>query len=259
MEAPDLSDEDRPALPLNVPHVEIVRYARTFLRMVVCELRFPTLFELDDRRPPSAFAMAVRRSYPLHEMAQTFGLGTADMTRGMQHEFRTQAKDWVLTLRQDAVVLQTTAYTTFDDFLARLKAVIVAAVPVIDTPFFTRVGLRYINHVPFAKNGTVKGWINSDLVGALSAGHYGQPFEHNGRVIGRALTGQYILQHGYKVNDDFNRAPTYVIDCDMSHENVLIDEVATLLPKLNQHAVDLFHWALGDEAKAYLAAAKQRS
>lgn len=252
------SAENYDALPLNLPHVEIVRYERTFLRMAVCELRFPTLFDLDERRPPSSFALALRRIYPLHDVAQTFGLGAGDLTRGTNHEFRSQAKDWVVTLKNNAVVLQTTAYTTFDDFLARLKVVIAAAVPVIDTPFFTRVGLRYINHVPFTKSGEISDRINSSLVGALSAGDFGQPLEYNGRIIGRAPVGQYILQHGFKVNDDFSRAPTYAIDCDLSEENVVTDEVMALLPKLNQQAVNVFHWALGPEAKAQLAPFTQR-
>lgn len=258
MDSTERVDDDN-SRPLNVPHVDIVRYGRTFLRMAVCELRFPTLFELDQPRPPTTFATALRRLYPLHEVAQTLGLGDADVTRRTQHEFRTQAKDWVVTLKQDAVSLQTSAYTTFEDFLSRLKVVIAAATPVIDSPFFTRVGLRYVNHLPFRKDELLNDWINSDLVGALTTGLYGRPHEYLGRVIGRVGDGQYVFQHGFKVNEDFVRTPTYAIDCDMSQENVETQDVATLLPKLNQHAFNLFHWALGPKAKNSLTSSIERS
>lgn len=245
----DATEKVEQQTPLNVPHLDIVHFGQGFLRFVVCELRFPTLPDLDTARPPPSFHKALRRDYPHHAVAQTYGFGAGDPTQSRQHEFRSLKGEWIVTLRQDALVLQTTTYTSFGDFLAKLLPIISAAEPVIDAPFFTRVGLRYVNRVPLKADGTLEGLINGDLVGALNKGIYGHPTEHVGRVIGVTADGSYTFQHGFKVDEDFMRKPAYALDCDMSKENVALHEVAALLPKLNQYAYNLFHWALGNDAR----------
>ena len=201
------------------------------------------------RPPPTAFHKALRRDFPNYSAAKTYGFGAGDPTQSRQYDFHSLKGDSTVTLRQDALVLQTTTYSSFGDFLAKLLPVIAAAEPVIDAPFFTRVGLRYVNRVPVKADGTWDGLINSDLIGAFSKGVYGHPTEHVGRVIGITADGSYTFQHGFKVDEDFLRKPAYAIDCDMSQESVALNEVAALLPKLNQHAYNLFHWSLGKDAR----------
>ncbi len=248
----DATQEDEQLAPLNVPHAEIGHFGRGYIKFAVCELRFPTLPDLDDARPPPSFLKAVRHTYPHHQAAQTYALGAGDATPTRQHEFRSPNGDWTVSLRQEAVVLQTTNYTTFDDFLARLVVIVEAAEPVIDAPFFTRVGLRYSNRIPF-EDGRIIGLINRALVGALSDGAFGAPTEHVGRIVGRTVDGSYVLQHGFKVDEEFLHKPAYAIDCDMSRPNVPIAEVRELLPRLNQHAYNLFYWSLGDKGRDALA------
>lgn len=51
---------------LNPPTVPSVRYKSNFIKTAVCELRFPTILELD-RRAPSEFQAKVRKHYPFYE------------------------------------------------------------------------------------------------------------------------------------------------------------------------------------------------
>jgi hypothetical protein len=43
---------DALAKPLNVPPAGAMHFSRNFIRLAACELRFPTLFELEAERPP---------------------------------------------------------------------------------------------------------------------------------------------------------------------------------------------------------------
>ena len=46
---------------LNVPASGPAHYERNFIRQAVCELRFPTLYELEAPKPPASFALALRK------------------------------------------------------------------------------------------------------------------------------------------------------------------------------------------------------
>ncbi|MBA2591801.1 MAG: hypothetical protein H0U97_05865 [Gammaproteobacteria bacterium] len=58
-----------PAKPLNVPRADAARFSKNLIRLAVCELRFPTLFELEAERPLE-FNKAVRKEYPLHDLVK---------------------------------------------------------------------------------------------------------------------------------------------------------------------------------------------
>lgn len=238
---------------LNVPYVKSVRYARSFLKQAVCELRFPTLFSLDVPKPPISFANALRHDYPNHDLVTAVGLNSKEVTRDAVHTFRSRNGKCVVTLKTNAVLLETSAYESFADFHARLGVVIAAAKPVIDSSYFTRVGLRYINQIPHT-SGKLADWVNPELVGPLSNGIFGQVLEHSGRIVGTTQDGQYILHHGFRADEDFLKAPAYSIDADLSAEDVAVEAVSATVERLHQHAVNLFHWSLGPAAKLHLQA-----
>lgn len=244
-----------PAL-LKVPVVPAATYSRNFLKQAVCELRFPTLFELEGPKPPSTFAAALRKDYPVHQVVTSVGLNQKDVTRDNVHTFRAKGDRWVVTLKANAVVLETSKYESLDDFLVRLSIVLKAALPVIDSDFFTRIGLRYINEVDI-RSGLLSDWINPALVGPLSDGTYGAVAEHVGRVVGSTPHGAYVLQHGCRPDASFATTPRYSLDFDLSSEDVLVGEAIEQVKKLHDQAFNFFHWALGPAAKNFLGIAKE--
>ena len=46
---------------INIHSKNVDQYKQNFLRQAVCELRFPTLMELGDPRPPSTLFKALRK------------------------------------------------------------------------------------------------------------------------------------------------------------------------------------------------------
>ena len=236
---------------LNVPGAPPANYSRNFIKQAVCELRFPTLYELEGARPPVSFAQALRKEYPIQDLMETVSIGGGGApSRANVHAFRSKRQRWTVTLGASSVKLETAHYGAFDEFKERLALVVKAATPIIDSDFFTRVGLRYINVLPYTRTEVDK-WINPSLVGALAAGIYGEVNEHNGRVIGSTPFGGYLLQHGIVI--DGKSIPTeYSLDFDLFSEYVQLNEALDTVQKLHDAEFSLFQWAIGPAAKSFL-------
>lgn len=233
---------------LAVPRTERAHFARNFVTLAVCELRFPTLFEIEADRPPTSFVHDLRKQYPVHEIVKSVTVGPGAPRDHQAHSFKGRG-GWSVTLRSSALTLETTSYQSFADFSERLSAVLAAAKKVIDSDFFTRVGLRYQNAIPYDQT-TIAQWVNPALAGALGEGVFGTPLEHQGRVTGTTEEGGFTLGHGIGVNEKHKAA--YIIDLDLFAEDVPVTDTLSLLGRLHQSEFDLFSWCLGPAAREHL-------
>ncbi len=235
---------------LCVPQSPKAHYARNFIKQAVCELRFPTLYELEGPRPPASFAHALRKDYPNHAVVESVTVGGPTPSRSNVHSFKSRQQHWTVNLTASSVVLETSQYDSFAEFKARLSHLVNAVGPIIDCDFFTRVGLRYINLLPYSRSG-IRDWINPALVGALSDGVFGDALEHHGRVGGSINGGSYLLQHGL-VAVLSGESKEYTLDFDFSSEDVTIDNTLDVVQNLHDQEHSLFEWALGPKAKLHL-------
>lgn len=175
-----------PAKPLNVPPAGAAHFSKNFIRLAVCELRFPTLFELEAERPPLGFAKAVRKEYPSYSFLKNVNVNPGGLAQSNAHSFRSKKGRWTVTLRAAALSLETSNYDSFSEFEERLGFVLKAAEGPIDSDYFTRVGLRYINAMPFDPS-EIKQWVNPALVSPLGEGTFGDVEEHWQPFAGRPL------------------------------------------------------------------------
>lgn len=235
---------------LNVPAATPARYRQNFIRQAVCELRFPTLYALEGPKPPPSFALALRKEYPIQQLMESVNVGMGPLSRANVHSFKSKQQKWTVTLNAASLVLETVSYEYFAEFKRRLAVILTAAERVIDSDFFTRVGLRYINTLPYAK-GELHNWVNPALVGPLSDGVYGDVTEHSGRVLGSTPCGGYMLQHGLVI-DGSGVSPQYSLDFDFSCEDVPFAETLDIVQKLHDQEFSMFQWALGPAAKTHL-------
>ena len=164
--------------------------------------------------------------------------------------FASKKGRWSLTLRAAALSLETSRYDSFDEFSGRLAFVLRAAEGTIDSDFFRRVGLRYINIVP-CELETAGEWINPALVAPLAAGTYGTVNEYWQRVQGPTPMGGYTFTHGVQVQPG-SPPREYLLDFDFFKEDVAIEETLSVVKKLHELAFSMFHWSLGPKAKEYL-------
>jgi uncharacterized protein (TIGR04255 family) len=235
---------------LDVPKAGQAHYERNLIATVVCELRFPTLFELDSDRPPAALAKALRKVFPSYERVENVNVGPAGLVHAKLHTFRSRKRTWSVSLGTSTVTLETSAYDSFSDFASRLRTVVDSAAEVIDSDFFTRVGLRYINHVPFGTE-RLDQWVNPALVAPLAEGVYGTVQEIGQRVVGSTTEGGYIFQHGV-VPLNAPSDSKYYLDIDLFKEDVAISDVGAVVERLHGIEYSMFYWAIGDKARQYL-------
>ncbi|NNM64261.1 MAG: TIGR04255 family protein [Burkholderiales bacterium] len=231
-------------------------FARNFIRQAVCELRFPLLMSLSGVKPPEKFVNALRKRFPIAAAVNEVTLGaTEGAISGHSHQFKSSKLTWTVRLKQDAVSLETQSYTTFSDFRERVREVLDAALLVIDSDFFTRVGLRYINVIPM-ENSTITDWINPALVAPLSGHGFRGVSEFAGKFALNADDGGCLLQHGLRLKSEESGPTTapqeYVIDVDASRLDIKADEVMAALDSAHRQAFSLFSWALGAKATSRL-------
>lgn len=240
---------------LNLPRVAPANFARNFISQVVCELRFPVLFDLDKDRAPASFVGALRKSYPVYEAYKEVKMGMDGRnTHSAVHIFRGR-HGWAISLRPSSVVLETSKYESFEKFAEQLEMLIGISQPVIDSDFFTRVGLRYTNTLPY-EPGAIDGWVNPDLVRPLASGFFGRPIECSGRIGGTTPDGGYVFAYGIGESTQ-GKGTAYVLDFDLYTEDVPVNETMPLVQRLHEYEFSMFSWAIGDKAREHLGPSRK--
>lgn len=237
------------------------RYTRSFLRQVVCEFRFPTLMELGTDRPPASFVNALRKDYPSLELANELKLGIGVGSTGTSHShlFRSPKVNWTVSLKEGAFSIETTTYTNFAQMKQRVLKVVEAASKIIDSDFFTRIGLRYINRIDRGED-PADGWINPDLVAPLCSGQFKGVSEYAGKLLLGAPDGGCLLQHGIRIKpkqvDDSVQAE-YFLDIDSFRTEVEVVNTEAALDAIHSQAFDLFDWAIGKKSRDHLTSTEK--
>lgn len=250
----DVPDDRR---VLTLPKVERAEYERNFVKNAVCELRFPTLLELESR-PPDALQKALRKEYPLYERAHaltgfTVGVAGAERQTQLQHQLKSKDKKWTVLFRSSSVALESTAYRGFDDFMVRLTWVLRAVRPIIDSDFFTRIGLRYINALPFSEVD-FDGWVNPALAGTLVSGPFGEVSAFWQQAQGPAERGWFSFRHGLPEAEGPKRE--YILDFDFYDENIDVAEAEAAINALHEQSYRFFCWAVGPKTIAAMGLRK---
>lgn len=244
-----------------VPLVPVVSdgYPRNFIRQAVCEFRFPTLMWIGGVKPPEKFVHALRKKYPITESANELTVSAGESSvAGHAHIFKASTGPWTVQLKQSAVSLETTRYKGYGEYRSRISDLIDAAQLVIDSDFFTRIGLRYINIIQTAK--PITDWIKPSLVSTFHEQGFKGISEFAGRLAMNADDGGCLLQHGLRLKEDEDRnviqTPEYIIDIDAYRVEVPVKEALSAVDAAHRQAFSLFSWSIGPKALERLQEAK---
>lgn len=246
------SQANKPAkdIVLNVPQVVPTHYQKNLLEKAVCELRFPTLYGLERGKPPVSLANALRKEFPEHAIVDGLNLSAGSVAQDFGHVFNDKKRRTSITFRAAALSIETTSYQSFEDFLGRILFVATAAKEAIDTDFFTRVGLRYINSLPY-ELGSINAWVNPAIVSPLAAGLFGEPAEYSGRIASMSEQGGFLFQHGIGKHAETGQLQ-YLLDYDCWKEDVPVVDLKAEIEKLHETEFRLFHWSIGEAAFEYM-------
>lgn len=131
-----------------------VRYHKAQLMEVICQLRFPTILSIGAKDPVD-FQERIRREYPRYSrnieklppkvMGRPGNMKLQEQPEVINHQFLSADGRWKVNMTNNFIALATPAYTTWEDFAARLDAVLANFVEIYEPAYFERIGLRYIN------------------------------------------------------------------------------------------------------------------
>lgn len=239
--------------------IERIQLKRNRIALAVCELKFPTVPEIEDGVPTS-FLKALRKLYPHPSRKVNFNINglEREVRQDLRHVMHSPKRDWAVAIHASGLSLETSKYTSFADFSSRLRPVVEAASKVMDSDFFTRVGLRYINQLP--PDAVERGWLNPKLVAPIT-GDGPMSKRSNSRfwqeIFGELDddTGHFAFRHGFEASRAVSgeRAP-YVVDIDVSCEMVESSATFHLLENFNKASFGFFWWALADAGRKEMEA-----
>lgn len=233
------------------------KFKRSVVKNVVCEFRFPTLMELGEGKAPAKFVNAIRKAYPTMELGQdvSIGLGGPGETT-YAHIFRSLRGGWAVSLKHSSLTVENGSYEGYDKLRSRALEAVEAASAVIDSDFFTRVGLRYVNVFDHPSDLVGDEWINPALVQPILSGMFRGIADYSGRMALVSEDGGCLLQHGLQMKPPVEGAttyPNYAIDIDTYRSEVMLADVGKALDAMHKQAFDVFDWSLGSAARKFLS------
>lgn len=232
-------------LILKLPEVTRAQFKKNFIKTAVCELRFPALLEFESK-PPFQLQKELRKEFPHYDRQQAFNV-TNPEEKEVKHVLKSRKGDWWVAIKSYSIAVQTDRYTHFSEFSDKLKYVLDKSLPLLDTDFFTRVGLRYINEIHI-EDGALVGWINDDLLAPIVHGIYGSVDRYIQEVRGSTKSGRFSFRHGM-AGLEAGKKDIYQVDFDFYDENVQAEKVMPLAVEFNREAFRFFQWAIGPKAR----------
>lgn len=175
---------------MKLPEYEWVRFANSPLKLVVGQVRFPTLLRFEQNSFVASFQEAVRDDYPkvARESTVTLQISPAGVDRNSNgFLWRLSSRDnfWSVVLGESSLTLESRRYSSMQDFLERFGRVLEAAKDSLEISDRLRLGLRYINEFRYPSASDIADWrelelLNSEFLGfeasSLLDGHINHVF-----------------------------------------------------------------------------------
>jgi uncharacterized protein (TIGR04255 family) len=245
---------------MTFPETPRVIYAQNPLVEVICQLKFPPILRIDTELP-SAFQEAIRKEYPLMQIAEAeqFPLPPAllkmvqqsvpGLVQGRTYHFLSEDSKWKVAVSRDFLALSTTSYKRWEEFRDKLETALGAFVDTYSPSFFVRVGLRYRDVIKKSAEA-LKGldWpqiLQPHILGELGQENLRNAIVHAAREILISLndtSGQVRILHGL-IREAGDTDFSYSIDSDFfSEERINIKNAFEVLDAYHREAGRLFRW-----------------
>lgn len=233
------------------------------LPIVLTQLRFLPVPKLGSQEYITAFQEEIRKEYPrfsnetvtLPFPIQTGAGVPQPIARTIWRMASFDAK-WVLTLTQDFLTLETTAYTHRDDFVRRWTNIVDAFLRTIPDIAGIRYGLRYVNRIEdpalMARIGElvkpVALGIVSDLPEvevAMSEALYSVP-EGKMRVKWGVLPAGLMYDPSFLPSAHRSWILDYDIFKESTSEPLKLGEIGTMARAFSERGYAMFRWMIQD-------------
>lgn len=245
------------------------RLRRSPLGLVVGQVRFASVLKISDRNFVAPFQDAIRKDYPSLGEEQEQGIvlspaGMQNLPGRRQWRFSSADSMWSILLADDALTLETRAYSDADDFVGRLETCLTALAEHIRPQLIERIGLRYINECRHAQGTSAVGWrglITPQFLGPLESAiteRYQVQRILQQIQIAQPNDEQVVVRHGYVPSgttippseaSPSETGPFYLLDFDhfaVRREDFDVGRVTDSLIRFHAVIWDLFRLAVTD-------------
>ena len=205
-------NEPQPLHPTLTPEVPLPRAP---LARVIAQARFPPILAIRDPDKVAVLQEALRETYPnlsqdqVHSIELTGGQ-TPNVHRGLIWRLTDGQKDarWRVSLGVDFVALETSSYDSRNDFLDRLRAVVLAVEHAFKPASVVRFGLRYIDRLIDEAVDRVGELVLPEVLGIIRAPGNPNPHPALGESVIHLMTeAQFLAQNGARVQGRWGQLP----------------------------------------------------
>jgi uncharacterized protein (TIGR04255 family) len=228
---------------------ERVRYDRSGLKTVVCQLSYNPILKIGQELP-TALQDDVRGEFPkfVKEASTEFRLSQGAVealpSAPATWHFKTEDDAWSAILSINSLSLETAEYSDFHDFERRLSIFEQGFQRRYPVDHYNRVGLRYINL--FDANAFPGGWrerLNPQLLGPLRDDTLGNEVIEGRQII---VLEEPDEDWGIRIQHGTDNGG-YRLDIDhYTNERVEAGDVIEHLRAFNRRIYQVFRWAISD-------------
>lgn len=235
---------------------------------VIAQVRFPLIASLEKREFIAPFQEAIRGFYPVLRPEESRGVvfgpqGVADARSNTSWRFMEASGTWRVTLAPDFLALDTTRYSSRDDFMRRLEVVLQALKDHVDPKVLDRLGVRYIDRVSREHLADLPQLVRPEVAGIL-----GSPLaEHAHQAISESVLvlpedeGQVTVRWGLLPAQstvdpgglDPIDEPSWILDTDAFQSfpargrELSVSSVVAKARGFAERNYSVFRWAVTDE------------
>lgn len=202
---------------------ERMNLPRPFLKVVVAQVRFPHLYELEEPGELVAtiqkeLAREYPRALPREEQLVAISIGSpppGQRPPGRFGPYRFKSVDdaWLVSLAPDFIAVEASSYEDYDVFAEHLERVLLIVAGALAPGTVERVGLRYVNEVPLESPDEWRALFTSDLLGLAADDAVAGRVVQEAAQLTVSLDDHYLTaRHGLALEDSVAKA--YVLDLD---------------------------------------------
>lgn len=251
--------------PLIAPSPAEVPLPEAPLVRVIAQVRFPLVASVEKQDFIAAFQEAIRAEYPVLRPEQSRNVilgpkGPIDTRSNTVWRFHDASTAWRVTLAPDFLALETTQYTSREDFLERLERVLEALVSHIDPKVIDRLGIRYIDRVTGDNLKELPQLVRPEVCGVLSTPLFSHVFQSISEAVyvlpenaGRVMTRWGLMPASGTVDPAAVEAidePSWLLDIDAFQAESRKFDVEAVLQQaraFSERIYSVFRWAVTDE------------
>ena len=263
------------ASPLTGPPPAEVPLPDAPLVRVIAQVRFPIVTSVEERSFVAPFQEAIRDSYPVmrQEAASNLllrggGSAAVEVHSSVVWRLHDVGQPWRVTLAADFLTLETSRYTSREDFFARFAVLLDALEAHVRPAALDRLGVRYIDRLTGAALSSLHHVVNPALLGVL-----GTEAGRHARVAvseclfdlpdegGQLLTRWGMVPAGATIDPGAIEPlaePSWVLDIDAfrsGERRFAASEVAGEAVRLAERAYAFFRWSVTDAFIAHFGGA----